>query len=84
MVSSLFCRTVILMLQQQQMNQQVLQQQQMSQYLHKPQYPNAPWWTDAAKGYWPPGRPESPACAMSKAKAAPKEPAPMEPNDPVE
>ena len=78
MVSSLFCRTVILMLQQQQMDQQMVQQQQMSQYLQGPHYPNAPWWTDAAMGYWPPGPPEPPAGAMSKAKAAP----PVVPHEP--
>ena len=97
MVSSLFCRTVLVMLHQQQMNsqmnQQMLQQQQMSQFLQGPQYPNAPWWTDAAMEYWPPGPPEPPANAMSKAKGAPrkepacvkppKEAAPVEPPAPV-
>ena len=71
MVSSLFCRMMILMLQQQQVNQQMQHQQNVSQYLH------APWWTDAAMSYWPPGPPE--AGAMSKAKASPKEPAPVKP-----
>ena len=54
MVSSLFCRTMILMLQQQQMNQQMQHQQNISQYLQGSQYPNAPWWTDGAMEYWPP------------------------------
>ena len=61
------------MLQQQQVNQQMQHQQNVSQYLH------APWWTDAAMSYWPPGPPEPPAGAMSKAKASPKEPAPVKP-----
>ena len=78
MVSSLFCRMMILMLQQQQVNQQMQHQQNVSQYLQG-QYANAPWWTDAAMSYWPPGPPEPPAGAMSKAKASPKEPAPVKP-----
>ena len=77
MVSSLFCRTMILMLQQQQMNQQMQHQQNISQYLQGSQYPNAPWWTDGAMEYWPPGPPVPPAGAMSKARGAP--PASVEP-----
>ena len=80
MVSSLFCRTMILMLQQQQMNQQMQHQQNISQYLQGSQYPNAPWWTDGAMEYWPPGPPVPPAGAMSKARGAP----PAEPVPPVE
>ena len=64
MVSSLFCRMMILMLQQQQVNQQMQHQQNVSQYLQG-QYANAPWWTDAAMSYWPPGPPEPPAGSLS-------------------
>ena len=71
---------MILMLQQQQMNQQMQHQQNISQYLQGSQYPNAPWWTDGAMEYWPPGPPVPPAGAMSKARGAP----PAEPVPPVE
>ena len=63
------------MLQQQQMNQQMQHQQNISQYLQGSQYPNAPWWTDGAMEYWPPGPPVPPAGAMSKAR----DPPPLEP-----
>ena len=72
MVSSLFCRTMILMLQQQQMNQQMQHQQNMSQYLQGPQYPNAPWWTDGAMEYWSPGPAATPAAPAAEGAAPAK------------